>query len=180
MNGARSLGRLKAAVEDWQMIFFQAGSAFDGASGIDVADDIVGLFAGVAEFEESRWNRVVDDLNHAAADQLLVLHQCQIGLDAGSVAVHHEPYRSRGCKDCDLRVAIAVLLAVGKCVVPDFLAGFDQFWKLSVASSGGHRRTDVVYRRSVHPDYIKEGLAVHIETGAGCARDLGGLCERSC
>ena len=120
MDGARPLRRLEAAVEDGEMFFFEAGSSFDGAGRIDVADDIRRLLAGVAELEERCRDGIVNDFDHAAADQLLVFHQCQIGLDAGGVAIHHEANSASGREHRNLRIAVAVLLAVGEGIVPNF------------------------------------------------------------
>ena len=44
----------------------------------------------VAEALQRPRDRLVDDLHGAAADQLLELHQRQVRLDTGGVAVHHE------------------------------------------------------------------------------------------
>ena len=89
-DGARALGRLERAIEDGEMLVLNMRRAFDGAGSVDVADDGVGLIVGVAELEQRRGHGVVDDLDHAAADQLLVLDQSQIRLDSSGVAVHHE------------------------------------------------------------------------------------------
>ena len=102
------LAGLKEQSNTGQMFFLDMRSAFDGAGGVDVADDGVGLVAGVAELEERGGHGVVHDLDHAAADQLLVLHEREIGLDAGGVAVHHEADGAGGSEHGDLRVAIAV------------------------------------------------------------------------
>ena len=114
---------LKRAVEDRQVLVLDGGRAFDGAGGVDVADDGVGLVGGVAELEQRGGHGVVHDLDHAAADQLLVLHQRQVGLDAGGVAVHHEADGAGGRQHRDLRVAVAELLAVLQGLVPGLLAG---------------------------------------------------------
>ena len=99
------------------------GRAFDGAGGVDVADDGVDLGVVVAELEERGGDGVVDDLDHAAADELLVLDEGEVGLDAGGVAIHHEADGAGGREDGDLRVAVAVLLAVGESLVPAILRG---------------------------------------------------------
>ena len=99
------------------------GRAFDGAGGVDVADDGVDLGVVVAELEERGGDGVVDDLDHAAADQLLVLDQGEVGLDAGGVAVHHEADGAGGREHGDLGVAVAVLFAVGEGLVPAVFAG---------------------------------------------------------
>ena len=100
------------------MLGLDAGSAFDGAGGVDVADDGVHFRLGVAELDERRRHGVVDDLDHAAADELLVLDEGEIGLDAGGVAVHHEADGAGGSEDGDLGVAVAVLFPEGECAVP--------------------------------------------------------------
>ena len=63
----------------------------------------------VAEFLQRAGNGLVDDLEHAAAGEELVLHQRDVGLDAGRVAIHEEADRAGGREDGDLRVAVAVL-----------------------------------------------------------------------
>jgi hypothetical protein len=39
---------------------------------------------------------VVNDLDHAAANEPLLLYERKIGLDAGGVAIHHEADGARG------------------------------------------------------------------------------------
>ena len=118
VDGAGALGGLEGAVEDGEVLGLDGGRAFDGAGGVDVADDGVDLVLGVAELDEGGGDGVVDDLDHAAADELLVLDEGEIGLDAGGVAVHHEADGAGGGEDGDLGVAVAVLFAVGECAVP--------------------------------------------------------------
>ncbi len=65
------------------------------------------LLRRVAELDQRLRHGVVDDLDHAAADQLLVLHQRQIRLDAGGVAIHHEADGAGGREHGGLRVAEA-------------------------------------------------------------------------
>ena len=122
-DGAGAFGRLEGAIEDGQMVVLDVRRAFDGAGGVDVADDGVGLIMGVAQLEQRRRHGVVDDLNHAAADQLLVLDQCQIRLDTSSIAVHHETDGAGGGQDCYLAVSVAMFFAVGQGFVPALFAG---------------------------------------------------------
>ena len=121
VNAARALRRLEGAIEDGQVLGLDGGRAFDGAGLVDVADDGVGLLRRVAELEQRRRHGVVDDLDHAAADQLLVLHQRQVGLDAGGVAIHHEADGAGGRQHGDLRIAVAELFAVLQRLVPGLL-----------------------------------------------------------
>ena len=122
-DGAGALGGLEAAVEDGEVFGLEAGGALNGAGGVDVADDVVDLGVGVAEFEEGAGDGVVDDLDHAAADELFVLDEGEVGLDAGGVAVHHEADGAGGGEDGGLGVAVAVLLAEGEGGVPGVLGG---------------------------------------------------------
>ena len=125
MDGPRALRRLERAIKDREMLVFHMRRAFDGAGRVDVADDCVGLIVRVSELEQRRRHGVVHDLDHAAADQLFVLHQRQIGLDAGGVAIHQEADGAGGGEDRDLGVAVAVLFAVGEGFVPAWFAGFE-------------------------------------------------------
>ena len=106
------------------MLVFDMRRAFDGAGRVDVADDGVRLIVIVAQLEQRRGHGLIDDLDHASADQLFVFHQRQVRLDAGGVAVHHEADGAGGGEDRDLGVAVAVFFAVGEGFVPALLAGF--------------------------------------------------------
>src|SRR5437868_11997222 len=106
---AGSILRAEAAVEDWQVLGLYVWGALDGSGGIDVCDDLFGLLRCVAELDESLRDGVVDNFDDAATDQLLVFHKCEIGFDAGCVAVHHETDRSGGCEDGGLGIAEASL-----------------------------------------------------------------------
>ena len=99
---------LKEQSKHGEMLGLDRRSAFDRAGSVDVADDGVDLGLVVAELDERRRHGVVDDLDHAAADELLVLHQCEIRLDAGGIAVHHEADGAGRSQHGDLRVAVAV------------------------------------------------------------------------
>ena len=84
---------------------FRLRRAFDGAGRIDMVDNLLGLLGRVAELDQRLRHGVVDDLDHAAADQFLVLHQRQIGLDAGGIAIHHEADGAGRREDGSLRIA---------------------------------------------------------------------------
>src|SRR5690606_11437188 len=101
---------------------------------------------------------VVNDLDQTAADQLLVLNQGQLGLDAGGVAVHHEADRAGGCDDGGLRVAVAVAFADGVGVLPDLLGSVTQ---LDIVVGAGHTSGRV----TVHADNAQEAVAVRRVAG---------------
>ncbi len=119
------------------MLGLERGRAFDGAGGVDVVDDAFDFRFLVAELEERTGHGVVDDLDHAAADKLLVLDEGEVGLDAGGVAVHHEADGAGGREDGDLRVAEAVLFAEAEGVVPGGLRGCFELGHLGGGEAGG-------------------------------------------
>ena len=75
--------------------------------GLDLGD----LALAVAERAQRVGDGAVDDLEVAAAGELLELHQREVGLDAGGVAIHDEADRAGRRDHGRLGVAIAVLLA---------------------------------------------------------------------
>ena len=162
MDGARALGGLEGAVEDGEVLGPDVRCALDGAGGVDVADDGVHLGFGVAELGERGGNGLVDDLDHAAADELFVLDEGEVGLDAGGVAIHHEADGAGGGEDGDLGVAVAVAFAVGERAIPGVLAGGDELGQLRdlerlVRVAGSE--ADLVDLGAVHTDDVEEGLA---------------------
>ena len=100
------------------------------------------LLRRVAELDQRLRHGVVDDLDHAAADQLLVLHQRQIGLDAGGVAIHHEADGAGGRDHRRLRVAEAVLRAQFVSVVPALLGRLEHVARNALAVDAVHRIRD--------------------------------------
>ena len=90
--------------------------------GLDLGD--VGF--AIAERAQRFRHRAVDDLEVAAAGELLELHQREVGLDAGGVAIHHQADGAGGRDHGRLRVAVAVLLAERERAVPGRLGMRDQ------------------------------------------------------
>ena len=76
------------------------------------------LLLVVAERAQGLGHGAVDDLEIAAAGELLELDQREVGLDAGGVAIHDEADRARRRDDRDLRVAIPMLFAERERIVP--------------------------------------------------------------
>ena len=89
-DAARAIGRSKCAVEYRQMLLLDMRCTFDRIALVDVLLDVFDLLRGIAQIEQSKWDRSVDDLEHPATGKLLVLDQRDVRLDAGGVAVHHE------------------------------------------------------------------------------------------
>ena len=84
----------------------------------DVGDDALSLVVGVAQPSECPRDRLVHDPHGPPANELLVLHEGQVGLDPRRVAVHHQSDRAGGSEHRRLRIAIAVLLAERDRLVP--------------------------------------------------------------
>src|SRR5579863_87884 len=113
-----AFGRFERAIEDCEMLVLNMRSAFNRPRSIDVADNSVSLLVCIPQLEQRCGYSVVNDFDHSSADQLLVLHQSQIRLDAGSVAIHHETDGSGGSEDRHLSVSVAELLTQGESFVP--------------------------------------------------------------
>ena len=89
------------------------------------------------EAHEGFGHGAVHDLQHAAAGQEFVFDQRDVGLDAGSVAIHEERDRASRGEHGDLCIAITVLATRGEGAVPatarldfeviEIFAGLDVF-----------------------------------------------------
>ena len=106
-----AVARLERAVEDGQVLLAEGRGSFDRLALVDVGDDLLDLGRRVAELPQGGGHGVVDDLEVALADELLVLDERDVRLDAGRVAVHHEGDRAGRREERRLRVAVAVPLA---------------------------------------------------------------------
>jgi hypothetical protein len=74
------------------------------------------IWVGSSPAGQGLGDGAVDQLEVAAAGELLELHQGEVGLDAGGVAVHEQADGARGRQHRDLGVAEAPLLAVARAV----------------------------------------------------------------
>ena len=83
-----------------------------------IGDDVADLLLVVAERAQGLGHGAVDDLEIAAAGELLELDQREVGLDAGGVAIHDQTDGAGRRDHRDLGVAIAVLFAEGQGVAP--------------------------------------------------------------
>ena len=155
---ARAVRRLERAVEHRQMRLEQMRRAFDRVVLVDVLDDLVDLFLIVAEAFEGDRDGLVDDLQHPAADEFLVLDERDVRLDAGRVAIHHEGDRAGRREHGNLRVAIAKLLAERVCLVPNLRRRIGEIRRQRA-------RVDAISRSTMLVDDSQERL--FIETVAG-------------
>ena len=137
--------------------------------------DLGDLGFAVAERAQGLRHRAVDDLPVAAAGQLLELHQREVGLDAGGVAVHHQADGAGGRDHGGLCVAVAVAFAELQRLVPGGLGVLDQ----RLVGAGGvverHRGRRhlvvagalVIGGAAVIADHPQHGLAVFLVAGEG-------------
>jgi hypothetical protein len=111
VDGARALLGLEGAVEHGEVLVLQVRRALDRLLGVHVVDDVVDVGLLVAEPAERLGHGPVHDLQHPAAHELLVLHEGDVRLHSGGVAVHHERDRAGGRQDGGLGVPETVLPA---------------------------------------------------------------------
>ena len=149
------------------------GRADQRAAADRVAHDVVDLLGRVAERGERRRHHAVDDLEVAAARQLLELDQREVGLDAGGVAVHDQADRAGRRDHRGLGVAIAVRLAPLERLVPGRARRLDQLGQRHcrrVERHRAHREALVVAllalrRAPVIAHHPQHRLAVRAEAG---------------
>ena len=111
VDGPLAVGRLERAVEDRQVLWLEVRRTLDGLALVDVGEDLLDLLRAVAELAQGGRDGLVDDLDEALADELLVLDERDVGLDAGRIAIHHERDRAGGREHGHLGVAVAVVRA---------------------------------------------------------------------
>ena len=78
-----------------------------GAAADRIADDVFDLIRRIAKRRQRARHHAVDDLEVTAAGQFLELHQGEIGLDAGGVAIHHQADRAGRGDHRGLSVAVS-------------------------------------------------------------------------
>jgi len=117
-NGPDAVRRLEGTIEDRQVLVGEGRGPFDRVVLVDVLDNRLDLRVVVAELRQGQRHGAVDDLQTAAAGKRLVLHQGDVRLDAGRIAVHHEADGAGGGQHGRLGVAITDLLAEGQHVFP--------------------------------------------------------------
>ncbi len=147
--------------------------------GLDLGD----LGRRIAEHAQRFRHGAVDDLEVAAAGELLELHQREVGLDAGGVAVHHQADGAGRRHHRDLRVAEAVAGAELDDAVPGALGVVDHAGlRAGLVVERHRRRRDrliagalAVSRAAVVAHHPQHGVAVLLVAGEGAKllRHLG-------
>ena len=117
--------------------------ALQGAPAAAVGHDLLGLILTVAQPSQGDRNGLVDDLEIAPARQLFELHEREVGLDAGRVAVHHQADRAGRGDDGGLRVAVAVLYAHVERLIPCRPRGREQVGRAVARVDARGRLRDV-------------------------------------
>ena len=96
-DAADAAGRFERTIKHRQMIDIESRGTLDRVVGVDVSQNGVDLLRCITEFVQTQTHGLVDDFQHPAAGELFVLHQCDVRLDAGGIAVHHERDRAGWC-----------------------------------------------------------------------------------
>ena len=159
VDRAGAVRRFEGAIKNRQVLGFQTWSAFDSSPFVDVLHDRLHLGIVISEHPQRRGNSVVDDLDGAAADQFLVLHQRQVGLDARGVAIHHEADRPGRRQHRGLRIPIPVQHPEIHRIRPDAPRRVVHLGWNVVA-------IDPLHRLAMHAHDIQEWLPIDIEAGA--------------
>src|ERR1051325_4177738 len=81
---------------------------FDSVERVDMRDDTLDLIRAVAKLFQRRFNRLVNNLEHAASGEELVFYQRNVGFDSCCVEIHEETDCARGREHSYLRIAISV------------------------------------------------------------------------
>ena len=174
VDRALALRGLEGAVEHRQVTLHQVGRAFNGFLLVDVRDDVGNLRGRVAKLLQRGRHGLVDDLHHAAADQLLVLHERDVGFDAGRVAVHHEADGAGRRQHGGLRVAVTEVFAELDRLIPRLLGA-------GIEVIGHVLLVDVLDRVAMLAHDAQERLAIDVvalERTAVVARDARRLSIR--
>ena len=134
------------------MLPLQAGGGLDRVVLVDEGQDALHRRLVVAERPQRQRHGLIHDLEHAAARELLVLHQRDVGFDAGGVTVHQERDRAGGGEHRGLSIAVAMLPTTGEHLVPHLAGGIVQILRA--------RRVDLLDRIAVHLHHAEHWLPV--------------------
>ena len=142
-----------------------------GAEANRIVDDLLDLGGIIAQGAERFRNRLVDDLEVAAAGQLLELDQSEVRLDARRIAIHHQADGAGGGNNRGLRIAVAMGLAQFDRQVPGLAGMENEIPVRAIRFIERHRRNVhrfVTYRRAIsgpamvahHPQHVVLVLAI--------------------
>src|SRR5689334_16583823 len=106
MDRTLAICGFEGAIENGQMFGAESRSTFNGSLFVHEVDDCLYVRIVVAKLAECGRHGVVNDLDRSTTDQLFVLHEREIRLDSGRIAIHHETDRTRRREHCRLRIAV--------------------------------------------------------------------------
>ena len=135
--------------------------------GLDLRD----LAFAIAERAQRLGHGAVDDLEVAAAGELLEFHQREIRLDAGGVAIHHQANGAGRRHHGGLRVAEAVGLAELERLVPG---------RLGVGDEVGLRAGGLIERHRIDGERLIAAAIRHARRGDGCGSPAACARRSSC
>ena len=151
-----------------------AGAVAKAAVTHGIGHDLGDLGGGIAQRLKCCRNRLVDDLEVAATGQLLELHQREVGLDPGRVAIHDKADGAGGCDHRGLGIAIAMRLTQAQRLIP---GGFRKGDKALIGAVHLIQRDRVDVQRLISRGFAIGGAAVvadhaqHVRGVAGMARE---------
>ena len=154
-----------------------ARSALERAAPLDVVNDVLHLGLFVTEPAQGGRNGLVDDLEVAASGELFELHEREVRLDPGGVAVHQQADGPGRRDHRDLRVAEAVLFPQLEGTVGILLRGFQQV-RRAVLAVNAHRLHQQAFVLAVrHPEGGAAVVAQDAEHGFAVALVAGKRAE---
>ena len=147
------------------------GRTFQAECPHDVPHDFGDLIRGITQRIKSRLDGLIGDLHVSAAGQFLELHQREVRLDAGGVAIHQESDGSGRSDHRHLGVAVAGFLSHLQRPVPGFFGRAEQIWRTNrrVQADGFDAEILVfgfgcaVCRQAVISDHPQHVFAVPVE-----------------
>ena len=116
-----------------------ARRVFQGAVADCIGDHVFDLLLIIAQCCHRGRDHAVDDLKVTAAGQFFELHECEVRLNPGGVAIHHQTDGAGRCNHGHLRVAIAVLFTFGQGTIPRFGSGNRQRLIRAIGGLKGNR-----------------------------------------
>ena len=158
---SRAVCRLKRTIKNRQVLVLEMRRALDGVFFADELLDIDDLLRRVAERPQTERHGAVQDLEHAATGQLLVLDERDVRFNTGGIAVHHEADCPRRCQDGRLCISETVAGPKLKNTVPNIPGRVLQMGRptwvdlldsVSVHLHDSHHRLGIVWILSKRPD----------------------------
>ena len=113
--------------------------------------DILYLLGTIAKAFKGLVNRLVDNLEIAAAGKLFKLDNCELGLDTCCIAVHDQSDGTCWCDNTDLGVSVTMFFPHIERLVPDLSGSFEQIGRtvFRIYPAGPDRKSFIIVFRHV-------------------------------